>query len=43
MRLQSAAHGLVEALVEWYLSIFAVLEEHGWRRLKSDPILLDID
>ena len=30
--------------MEWYISISAVLKEHGWRRLKSDPccwILVD--
>ena len=44
MKLKKAACGLVEAPVEWYISISAVLKEHGWRRLKSDPccwILID--
>ena len=26
-----------------FISISAVLKEHGGRRLKSDPLLLDID
>ena len=37
MKLKKAAYGVVEAPVEWYISICAVLEEHGWRRFKSDP------
>ena len=37
MKLKKAAYGLVEALVEWYISIAAVRKEHGWRRLKYDP------
>ena len=44
MKLKRAAYGLVEAPVEWYMSISTVLKEHGWRRLKSDPccwILID--
>ena len=44
MKLKKAAYGLVEAPVEWYISISTALEEHGWRRLKSDPccwILID--
>ena len=44
MKLKKAAYGLVEASVEWYISISTVLKEHGWRRLKSDPccwILID--
>ena len=44
MKLKKAANGLVEAPVEWFISISAVLKEHGWRRLKSDPccwILID--
>ena len=43
MKLKKAAYGLVEAPVVWYLSRSTVLEEHGWRRLKSGPMLLDID
>ena len=44
MKLTRAAKGLVEAPMAWYISISAVLKEHGWRRLKSDPccwILVD--
>ena len=44
MKSKKAAYGLVEAPVEWYISISTVLKEHGWRRLKSDPcywILID--
>ena len=44
MKLKKAAYGVVEAPVEWYISICAVLEENGWRRFKSDPccwILVD--
>ena len=44
MKMKKAAYGLVEAPVEWYISISTVLKEHGWRRLKSDPccgILID--
>ena len=43
MKLKKA---VVEAPVEWYLSISFVLDAHGWRRLKSDPccwILIDPD
>ena len=36
MKLKKAAYWLVEAPVEWYISISTVLKEHGWRRLKSD-------
>ena len=36
-RLRKAAYGLVEAPIEWYLSICKTLEEYGWRRLYSDP------
>ena len=39
MKLKKAACGLVDAPVEWYISISTVLEEHGWRRLKSDPLI----
>ena len=44
MKLKKAACGLVEAPVEWFISISTVLKELGWRRLKSDPccwILID--
>ena len=44
MKLNKAACGLVEAPVEWYISSSTALEEHGWRRMKSDPcfwILID--
>ena len=37
MKLNYAAHGLVDALVEWYISILTVLEEHVCHRLKADP------
>ena len=37
MKLKKAAYGLVEAPVEWYISLSTVLTEHGWRRLKYDP------
>ena len=37
MKLNKAAYRLVEAPVEWYISISTVLEEHGWHRLNSDP------
>ena len=46
MKLNKAAHGLVDALVEWYISILTVLEEHVCHRLKSDPccsIVIDPD
>ena len=36
MKLKKAAYGLVEAPVEWCISISTVLKEHAWRRLKSD-------
>ena len=36
--LKKAAFGLVEAPVEWHIRTFTVLEEHGWRRLKSDTL-----
>ena len=42
MKLRKATYGLVEAPVERYISMSTVLEERGWRRLKSDP-LLDTD
>ena len=42
MKLRKATFGLVEGPVERYISMSAVLEERGWRRLKSDP-LLDTD
>ena len=43
-RLRKAAYGLVEAPIEWYISICETLEQGGWRRLYSDPccwILVD--
>ena len=43
MKLKKAPYGPVEAPVEWYISMSSVLEEGGWRRLKSDPLLFDID
>ena len=36
-KLERAAYGLVEAPIEWYLSICETLEEFGWRRLHADP------
>ena len=36
MKLKKAAYWLVEAPVEWYISISTAVKEHGWRRLKSD-------
>ena len=39
-------YGPVEAPVEWYITMSSVLEEGGWRRLKSGPlcsILIDPD
>ena len=36
MKLKKAAHGLVVAPVEWYISTSTVLEEYGWCHLKSD-------
>ena len=33
MKWKKAAHGLVETLVEWHLSMSTVMEKHGWRRL----------
>ena len=44
IKLKEVAYGLVEATVEWYISSSLVLEEHGWRRWKSDRccwILID--
>ena len=46
MSLMKVYCGVVVAPVDWYFSISIVLEESGWRRLKSDPccwILIDPD
>ena len=40
MKLKKAAYGLVEAPVEWYISISAVLEEHGWPSLEMNTLVV---
>ena len=37
MRLRKAVYGLVEAAIEWFMTVSEVLEEFGWTQMKMDP------
>ena len=36
-KLRKAVYGLVEAAIEWYLTVSEVMAEQGWTRMKMDP------
>ncbi|CAK0895531.1 unnamed protein product, partial [Prorocentrum cordatum] len=37
MRLRKAVYGLVEAAIEWFMTVSEALEEFGWAQMKMDP------
>ncbi|CAK0871003.1 unnamed protein product, partial [Prorocentrum cordatum] len=37
MRLRKAVYGLVEAAIEWFMTVSEALEEFGWTQMKMDP------
>ncbi|CAK0873360.1 unnamed protein product [Prorocentrum cordatum] len=37
MRLRKAVYGLVEAAIEWFMTVGEALEEFGWTQMKMDP------
>eukprot|EP00959_Pyramimonas_sp_CCMP1952_P024488 514207-Pyramimonas_sp.AAC.1 len=37
MRLRKAVRGLVEAAIEWFMTVSEDLEEFGWTKMKMDP------
>ncbi|CAK0792341.1 unnamed protein product, partial [Prorocentrum cordatum] len=37
MRLRKAVYGLVEAAIEWCMTVSEALEEFGWTQMKMDP------
>ncbi|CAK0910059.1 unnamed protein product [Prorocentrum cordatum] len=40
MRLRKAVYGLVEAAIEWFMTVSEALEEFGWTQMKMDPCVL---
>eukprot|EP00959_Pyramimonas_sp_CCMP1952_P047470 990722-Pyramimonas_sp.AAC.1 len=36
MRLRKAVHGLVEAAIEWFMTVSEALEEFGWAQMRMD-------
>ncbi|CAK0839942.1 unnamed protein product, partial [Prorocentrum cordatum] len=40
MRLRKAGYGLVEAAIEWFMTVGEALEEFGWTQMKMDPCVL---
>ncbi|CAK0841524.1 unnamed protein product [Prorocentrum cordatum] len=37
MRLRKAVYGLVEAAIEWFMTVSEALAEFGWTQMKMDP------